>query len=66
MGWSNKSEIPAALLSLGGIALGWLFIGVVVPIIGEVRQGGTFSLVMILILFVLICGCVIYLLRRRT
>lgn len=65
MGWNSKSDVIAVMLSFGGFALVGLFAGVVAPIIFEVRRGGMFSLVMILVVFVLLCSCLIYLLRRR-
>jgi len=62
MRWNSKTDIIVMSLFCGGFALAGLAIGIVVPIIINIKQGNFVGITTIVILLALIC-CVIYLLR---
>ena len=61
MRWGPKTDIIALLLAGGGFILVDLAVGIVAPIIINIKQGNFGGITTIVVLLVLIC-CAIYLL----
>jgi predicted ABC-type exoprotein transport system permease subunit len=64
MSWNSKTEIIAMLLAVGGFALVAVVIGIIAPIIINIKQGDLGGITTIVILLALIF-CAIYFLRCR-
>jgi len=64
MKWGPRADIIALLLASVGLSLAGLAVGLVAPIIVNIKQGHLGAIIPIVVLFTVIC-CAIYLLSRR-
>ena len=65
MRWNSKTDIIALLIAGGGFALVGLVVGVVAPIIVNIKQGGIWGFWPIPVSVIVIC-CLVYILRHKT
>lgn len=65
MRWNSKTDIIALLIAGGGFALICLVVGVVAPIIINIKQGGIWGFWPIPVSVIVIC-CLVYILRHKT
>ena len=65
MRWNSKTDIIALLIAGGGFALVGLVVGIVAPIIVNIKQGGIWRFWPIPVSVIVIC-CLVYILRYKT
>ena len=63
MGWNGKNDVIVLILSFSGFALVALLVGVVAPMITDIRDSGIYWIMKIVVLLGLM-GCGIYITKR--